>query len=103
SDYYLVNTTDGSRKALIRKQAGAVTWSPNGKYALYFDGKDWNSITVPEGKTVNLTRSLGVNFWVESHDTPNAAPPYGNGGWTQDEKYVLLYDKYDIWQVAPDG
>ncbi|MGH9801405.1 MAG: alpha/beta hydrolase family protein, partial [Blastocatellia bacterium] len=34
---------------------------------------------------------------------PEAARAYGNGGWAKDDKYVLLYDKYDIWQIAPDG
>ena len=28
---------------------------------------------------------------------------YGSAGWTKDGKSVLLYDHYDIWQVAPDG
>jgi hypothetical protein len=24
---------------------------------------------------------------------------YGTGGWTKDDRSVLLYDKYDIWEV----
>ena len=44
-----------------------------------------------------------MNFWQENNDTPSAAGSYGNGGWTKDDKYVLLYDRYDIWRVAPDG
>jgi dipeptidyl aminopeptidase/acylaminoacyl peptidase len=103
SDYYLVNTDDGSRKPLLTKQSGSVSWSPNGKYALYFDSKDWNSISIPDGKIVNLTKNLGENFWQENNDTPGPPGSYGNGGWTKDEKYVLLYDRYDIWQVSPDG
>jgi dipeptidyl aminopeptidase/acylaminoacyl peptidase len=103
SDIYLVNTADGSRKRLFEKRQGGLSWSPSGKYALFFDGKDWNSLSVPEGKVVNLTKPLGVNFWQEDHDSPSTAPGYGNAGWTKDDKYVLLYDRYDIWQVAPDG
>jgi len=103
SDYYLVNTDNGSRKPLLTKQSGSVSWSPNGKYALFFDGKNWNSISVPDGKIVNLTKDVGVNFWQENNDTPSPPPSYGNAGWTKDEKYVLLYDRYDIWQVSPDG
>ncbi len=103
SDVYLVNTGDGSRKLLRQKQQAGLSWSPNGKYALFYDGKDWNAISIPEGRLVNLTQNLGVNFWQEDHDSPSTAPPYGNAGWTRDDKYVLLYDQYDIWQVAPDG
>jgi dipeptidyl aminopeptidase/acylaminoacyl peptidase len=103
SDYYLVNTLDGSRKPVRQKQSGGPTWSPNGRYILFFDNKDWNSISVPDGKVVNLTDKLGVNFWNEDTDTPSPPSSYGNGGWTKDEKYVLLYDRYDIWQVSADG
>ena len=57
-------------------------------------------LTVADGKITNMTKNLGVKFWREDHDSPSTAPPYGNAGWTKDEKYVLLYDHYDIWQVA---
>jgi dipeptidyl aminopeptidase/acylaminoacyl peptidase len=103
NDIYLVNTSDASRKLLLRKQQFGVTFSPNGKYALFFDGKDWGSISIPEGKFTNLTKSLGVNFWQEDWDTPNTPFSYGLAGWTKDDKYALLYDQFDIWQIAPDG
>ncbi len=103
NDYYLVNTTDGSRKKLLTKQTGRPDFSPNAKYVAYFDGKNWNSISVPDGKVVNLTSGLGVNFWNETNDTPGGGGAYGNGGWTRDDKHILLYDRYDVWQVAADG
>jgi dipeptidyl aminopeptidase/acylaminoacyl peptidase len=103
SDYFVVNTLDGSRKPLMKKQQFQVSWSPTGKYALFYDGKDWNTVTVSDGKVVNLTKNLGVNFWQEDHDSPSVAPSYGNAGWTAGDKWVLLYDRYDVWQVAPDG
>ena len=49
TDYYLVNTADGSRKPLLTKQRGNVSLSPNAKYAIYFDGKDWYSYSVADG------------------------------------------------------
>ncbi len=52
---------------------------------------------------MNLTTKLGVNFWNEDTDTPSTPPSYGSAGWTKDDEYVLLYDRYDIWQVKPDG
>jgi dipeptidyl aminopeptidase/acylaminoacyl peptidase len=103
SDVYLVNTSDGSRKELLKKLRSNMSWSPNGKYALFYDGKHWNTISIPDGKVTNLTEKLSVNFWREDTDTPSVPGPYGNGGWVKDDKYVLLYDQYDIWQMAPDG
>jgi len=103
SDVYLVNTADGSRKLLLKKSQFSVTFSPGGKYAVFFDGKDWGSISFPDCKFTNLTKSLGVAFWREETDTPSVPGAYGVGGWAKDDKYVLLYDKYDVWQIAPDG
>ncbi|HKS41872.1 MAG TPA: prolyl oligopeptidase family serine peptidase, partial [Blastocatellia bacterium] len=103
ADVYLVNTLDGSRKLLMKKQRGGISWSPSGRYALFYDGKDWNTLSAADGKIINLTAKLGVKFTQEDHDSPSTPPSYGNAGWTADEKYVLLNDRYDIWQVAPDG
>jgi dipeptidyl aminopeptidase/acylaminoacyl peptidase len=103
ADLYLINTMDGSRRLLGKRNRFPASWSPAGHYALFYDGKDWNTISVPDGKVTNLTTSLSVKFFAEDHDSPSTPPAYGNAGWTADEKYVLLYDRYDIWQIAPDG
>ncbi len=103
TDYYLVNTDDGSRKLLGTKLRGNYSLSPNAKYAIYFDGKDWNSYSIADGATVNLTKNLTVHFYNEENDTPSTPGSYGIAGWTKDDADVLIYDRYDIWQIAPDG
>lgn len=103
NDVYLVDINDGSRKPLKQRARGGLSWSPNGKYALYFEEKNWFTLSVPDGKVTNLTKGLGVNFWQEDNDRPSEPGSYGNMGWTTNDKHVLLYDHYDIWQVAPDG
>jgi dipeptidyl aminopeptidase/acylaminoacyl peptidase len=30
-------------------------------------------------------------------------PFYGEAGWTKDDREVLLYDKFDIWEIAANG
>jgi dipeptidyl aminopeptidase/acylaminoacyl peptidase len=102
-DVYLINTLDGSRKNLLKKSQYPLSWSPNGKFVAFYDGKDWNTLSIPDGKITNLTARLNQSFRREEHDSPSTPPSYGSGGWVKDDKYVLLYDKYDIWQVAPDG
>ena len=103
TDAYLVNAADGTRKLINKQQRFNVSLSPGARYATYFDGKDWNSYSVSDGRVVNLTRSLGVSFFNELNDTPSIPNSYGFGGWTKDDRELLLYDRYDIWQVAPDG
>jgi dipeptidyl aminopeptidase/acylaminoacyl peptidase len=103
SDYYVINASDGSRKAIRQKQRGGVSLSPGAKYAIFFDGKDWNSYSVADARVVNLTKSLGVNFFNEDNDTPDVPGSYGLAGWTKDDREVLIYDRYDVWVVSPDG
>ncbi|MCU1261962.1 MAG: peptidase prolyl oligopeptidase active site domain protein, partial [Bryobacterales bacterium] len=103
SDSYLVDTETGKRTLLTKKHQGTVLWSPDGHYCLTFDSKDWNTIAVPSGKMANLTAKLPVRFWTEDNDTPGPPRAYGLAGWTKDGKHVLLYDRYDIWRVSPDG
>jgi dipeptidyl aminopeptidase/acylaminoacyl peptidase len=102
-DAYVIDAATGWRRLVAHKSHGQATWSPNGRYLLLFDGKDWNTISAADGKTTNLTAALPVKFWNEDTDTPSTPPPYGSGGWTKDGKAVLIYDHYDIWRVAPDS
>jgi dipeptidyl aminopeptidase/acylaminoacyl peptidase len=103
SDAYAIDAVTGQRVLLAKKHLGQVTWSPGGRYVLSFDGKDWWTTSVPDGKRTNLTASLGAKFFNEDNDTPSSPNAYGNAGWTKDGKSVLLYDRYDIWRVSPDG
>src|SRR5579883_1352091 len=103
SDYSLVNIRTGEKKPLLSASPFGINLSPDGKHLLGFDGKDWFTISVPNGKRVNLTGKLGVKFFDEDHDTPSDPPPYGGGQWSADGKFVLVSDRYDIWKLAADG
>jgi dipeptidyl aminopeptidase/acylaminoacyl peptidase len=108
SDYYLVDNSTGDRKLLLEKVrgggpgGGAMSWSPDGKYVLYFRDRQWHTLSIPAGTDTNLTARLGVNVYNEEHDTPGPAAGYGNAGWTRDGR-VLIYDRFDVWATAPDG
>jgi dipeptidyl aminopeptidase/acylaminoacyl peptidase len=105
SDVALVDLKSGQRQAILQHWRGTPTLSPGGKYLLYFDESeaDWFSYRISDGAKVNLTAKLGQNFWREDHDSPSLPPAYGSAGWTRNDASVLLYDKYDIWEVKPDG
>lgn len=103
SDSYVIDAVTGQRTLVAKKNRGALTWSPNGKFLLHFDGKDWWTTTVPDGKKANLTASIPAKFFNEDTDTPSTPGAYGAAGWTKDGKSVLIYDRYDVWRVNPDG
>ncbi len=105
NDYYAVNLADGSRRKLLEKSRFPATLSPGGTYLLSFNADDsqWYTVRVSDGVKANLTSKLGVRFDDESSDTPEPARAHGTAGWTSGDRSVLLYDKYDIWEVRPDG
>lgn len=111
ADIYLINTLTGSRQLLLTKYRGIITFSPDARYVIYFDGRNWNTISTQDGTAINITQHLGVRFDDDSDEYPDIPPPYGSQEWipygspewTSDSKYVLLYDRYDIWKISPDG
>ncbi|MBL8868101.1 MAG: prolyl oligopeptidase family serine peptidase [Gemmataceae bacterium] len=103
ADYALLNIRTGETKPVYTAHEGIPLASPKGRYRLHFDGKDWQSLSVPDGKRVNLTAKLPVKFFDEEFDQPMKSSAYGIVAWANDEKHVLLADRYDIWKIALDG
>ena len=105
SDVSIVDMKTGQARKIFEHWRGTPSMSPGGKYLLYFDEQeaDWFTYRMSDGAKVNLTAKLNINFWREDHDTPNQPPAYGSAGWTTNDASVLLYDKYDIWEIKPDG
>jgi dienelactone hydrolase len=78
--------------------------SPGGRYIVYMDGGHWFAYAFASGRTVDLTAAIpGVRFDQEDDDHPDIAPAYGTGGWTTGDRSLLLYDRYDVWEVDPSG
>ncbi len=105
ADYYLVDINSGKKTRILEKFPNAVSFSPNANYLIFYDDSvnAWFSYRLADGKKFDLTSKLGVNFFREDWDTPNEPPAYGLAGWTENEASILLYDRYDLWEIKPDG
>jgi len=106
ADLYLVDARTGAKtKIAADVQADEVRLSPGGQYAFWFDQRDtvWRAWSVVEGKRIDLTRGLPVKFQDEEHDTPDLPASYGAAGWTTGDRYLWIYDRYDLWQLDPTG
>lgn len=109
TDYYLIDTVTGSRKRLLEKggagprNTAPVYWSPDGERVLFYRDRHWHVVTAADGSTVNLTAALSTWFFNEEEDRPLLPEAYGTAGWTRDGRSVLLYDRYDVWQISADG
>ena len=103
-DYYLSDIKNGSKKKILSGVKGA-TASPGGNYVLYYDSKSTGIYTynILTNKVTQLNEGMTIKFNDEENDVPADPRPYGVAGWTEHDKSVLIYDKYDIWSFSPDG
>jgi len=102
-DVALVNVRSGEAKPILKATTSGIITSPKYAHLAQFDGKNWNVISIPSGKLINLTAKLGVKFFNEEYDSPSTPPSHGFTGWSQDEKFLFVNDQFDIWQLAVDG
>ncbi|WP_316783993.1 prolyl oligopeptidase family serine peptidase [Pedobacter frigiditerrae] len=104
-DYYLVDVKTGARKKIIESLDGNASASPDGNYVIYYDKIKmlWKTYQVATGKTTVLNEGMQVKFYDEENDVPDEPSSYGIAGWMEEDKAILLYDRYDIWQFSPDG
>ncbi|MCW5549008.1 MAG: S9 family peptidase [Opitutaceae bacterium] len=112
ADIYLVDAATGERRLIIEKMRHGIGnrrggpgfgWSPDGRWAAYYDAGHWHLLDTATGESRNLTAALPVSFAQEMHDTPEPPPAHGWAGWGSDSSAVLLYDRYDVWGVPVDG
>ncbi|MBL8995802.1 MAG: S9 family peptidase [Gemmatimonadetes bacterium] len=104
NDVHVMNTVTGASRLVARHIRGAGQLSPAARYVVWWEGGAWQAHDVAANRTRNLTAAIpGVSFAQETHDTPSDPSPWGVGGWTRDDARVLIYDRYDIWEVDPSG
>jgi fermentation-respiration switch protein FrsA (DUF1100 family) len=78
--------------------------SPAGRYLLYVQDDHYWTVNVATNAIVNITKNVKTSFVDrESDETVKQLPPFGVAGWTKDDQDVILYDKFDLWRVSPDG
>ncbi|GAB4496042.1 MAG: prolyl oligopeptidase family serine peptidase [Saprospiraceae bacterium] len=104
-DLYAVNLETGSKKLIVRDLRCNPYLSPTGKYIAWWSDPDtawfaWNSRT---GLTNRLTDNRTVHFFNEENDVPDYPNEHGIAGWLEGDAAMLVYDKYDIWKIDPDG
>lgn len=111
ADIYLVDTATGARRLVETRLRGgssnqggpALFWSPNGRWAAYFSERQWRVLGTATGAKRDLTGALAVPFFNEESDTPEPPAAHGWAGWTSDGESCLVYDRFDVWQLFPDG
>lgn len=106
-DIYIISTQDGS-KTLIGKGIvfDNLSFSLKGKYLVWYDmvRKNWFAYNMPSGRKINITSKIYMSLESEN-DYPGlfSSAPYKLIGWLDNDEAVLIQDRYDIWEVDPEG
>lgn len=108
SDFYIKNLTTGECEIFLEKHESksygfAPLPSPGGKYIAYFKQNDWWVYNIYAKKHINLTEMSNGKFFGKRHDTQYHEVLYGSAGWTSNDEEMIVYDRYDIWLLKPDG
>ncbi|MDP4535305.1 prolyl oligopeptidase family serine peptidase [Alkalimonas collagenimarina] len=104
-DVWHVNLRTGERQQVFARNRSVerAHLSPSGRYAVYQQGGQWQLFDSENGSHRVIGADANVSWLDETHDRPEPAASYGVADWLADESAVLVYDRFDIWQLQLDG
>ena len=103
-DVYLIDATTGAAKLLKEKFDGTASLSTGGRYVALFEKGRWSTYAIATGKTTDVSGSVkDISFERENYDMPATKPAWGLAGWTKDDRSMLIYDRWDVWDMDPTG
>jgi dipeptidyl aminopeptidase/acylaminoacyl peptidase len=105
NDVYVTDMTSGERSLITKRIKGNPSLSPSAQYVAWYNADDtcWHTYNIRKKNTVALTRNFPVTLYNELNDVPDNPPSYGMMGWSQKDKDLFVYDRYDVWRLDPDG
>jgi dienelactone hydrolase len=106
ADISLVDLATGNRTKIQDRLNDDyyVETSPGGRYLLYFHDDHYWTVNTATHALVNITKNVQTAFVDREADyTIKQKPAFGVAGWTKNDAAIILYDKFDLWHVAPDG
>jgi dipeptidyl aminopeptidase/acylaminoacyl peptidase len=101
---YVIDTATGERRRVLDRVEHFFGASPEGRYLLYLRDDHYRTYDLRQDRDRNITESLAAEFVNHDADiTVTQKPPFRTAGWTLGDRSVLIYDRYDVWEVRPDG
>ena len=104
-DVYTIDLETGEKERMKKALPAVPRVSPEGKYAYWYAPADsaWHLYSFAARRESRLEGPDAFKPYNEENDVPDFPRPYGAAGWTEHDRYLLLYDRYDIWRFDPEG
>lgn len=101
---YVKNVNDGGEKEIGMVPNESYSLSPSGRYVIWFTNRRYFTFNIATGKTVCISTQVEDPLWDTDADDPvKDKLPYGIMGWTENDGRVLVYDRFDVISLDPDG
>ena len=104
-DGYRIDLKSGQKIKFTTKDQGNIRLSPEGYFALWYSPQDssFYSYDLKRNTKNMLVSNADGTFYNEENDRPMHPNSYGIAGFSEDEKYAYIYDRFDIWKVDMNG
>ncbi|WP_337042940.1 S9 family peptidase [Emticicia sp. 17c] len=108
TDIYVVDVNTGKRTKVIENHyvpnfLANPTASPDGTKFLYWKAGSWMVYDM-KSQTSRIISDKAATSFIDVEDDHNVSkPPYDVMGWTNDSRFVLVSDGWDVWQLSADG
>jgi dipeptidyl aminopeptidase/acylaminoacyl peptidase len=103
---YISSIESTVKTLLLEKQSISgynIGSSPSGRFIHYFKESNWWVYDLETKEHISLTGNVNGSFIDNDIDYPGKQEGYNSPGWTADSKFLIVYDKYDIWLLSPDA
>lgn len=102
---YAVDLKSGDKQMIVKDLRCNPSISPQARYILWWSDPDsaWYSWNFRKAAAVRLSDNRSAALYDEENDVPDFPDEYGLAGWLDDDSALLVYDKYDLWKLDPDG
>ncbi len=102
-DIYMINVETGDRHQITEGVRGNGDISPGGRYLYWFNVEDtaYYSYNIAHDTIICISAHIPTSIVDELDDHPDYPSPYGFAGWTLNDDRVMIYDRFDIWEVNP--
>lgn len=105
SDIYAIDPVTGAKKLIVQDFKGNTYPSYTGKYLLLYNEvkRSYSVYNKEKGTMYAVATDIKVPLYDEENDVPDDPNAHGIARWMENDKYVLVYDKYDVWKVDPEA
>lgn len=105
-DIYRINTSNGEKQLIQKNWKGSLlSLSADGNQLVFYaePEKKYYAVDLKLNKKIPIAKDIKTNLFDDENDVPDDPNAYGIAKWMDDNKHIIIYDKYDLWLVDATG